>query len=89
MKNNNHDEHPIKKFAETTEMSDKFFRTCRDYEMAYRSGCKGTEVETAVKIINHTVEYLILIAKVTEYVLALATYIRLIINMVWYYNTLH
>ena len=33
----------------TTEMSDKFFRTCRDYEMAYRSGCKGIEVEIAVK----------------------------------------
>lgn len=28
--------------AVTVEMMNKFFRTCRDYEMAYRSGCKGS-----------------------------------------------
>ena len=34
----------------TDEMMNKFFRTCRDYEMAYRSGCKGKEVEATVKL---------------------------------------
>ena len=34
----------------TVEMMNKFFRTCRDYEVAYRSGCKGKEVEAAVKV---------------------------------------
>lgn len=32
-----------------TEMFDKFFRMCRDYVMAYKSGCKVIEVEAAVK----------------------------------------
>ena len=36
--------------AVTVEMMNKFFRTCRDYEMAYRSGCKGKEVEAQVKL---------------------------------------
>ena len=27
----------------------KFFRTCHDYEMAYRSGCNGKDVEITVK----------------------------------------
>ena len=31
-------------------MMSEFFRTCRDYEMAYRSGCKGKEVEVDVKL---------------------------------------
>lgn len=47
-------------------MSDKFFRTCRDYEMAYRSGCKGTQVEAAVKELKSR-RRVMLIAKVTEY----------------------
>ena len=34
----------------TDEMMNKFFKTCRDYEMAYRSGYKGKEVEAAVKL---------------------------------------
>ena len=34
----------------SVEMMNKFFRTCRDYEMAYRSGCKGKEVEATVKL---------------------------------------
>ena len=34
--------------AVTVEMN-KFFQTCRDYEMAYRSGCKG-KVEAQVKL---------------------------------------
>jgi hypothetical protein len=36
--------------AVTVEMMNKFFRTCRDYKMAYRSGCKGKEVEIQVKL---------------------------------------
>ena len=48
-------------------MSDKMFQTCRDYEMAYWSGCKGTEVKVAVKSINHIVECSVLIAKDIEY----------------------
>lgn len=33
----------------TTEMSKKFFWTSGNYETAYQSGCKVTEVEAAVK----------------------------------------
>ena len=33
----------------TTQMIKKFFRTCRDYERAYRAGGSGKEVEKAVK----------------------------------------
>lgn len=35
--------------AVSLEMMNKFFRTCRDYEMAYRSGCNGKDVERTVK----------------------------------------
>ena len=31
------------------EMMTKIFRTCRDDEMAYRSGCNGKDVEIRVK----------------------------------------
>ena len=34
----------------TNEMMNKFFKTCRDYKMAYRSGCKGRDVEETVKM---------------------------------------
>ena len=36
--------------------------------MAYRNGCKGKEVEAAVKVYNLTLEYSVLIAKITMYV---------------------
>ena len=35
--------------AVSIEMMNKFCRTCRDYEMAYRSGCNGKDVEIRVK----------------------------------------
>ena len=34
----------------SVEMMNKFFRTCHDYEMAYRSGCSGKDVEKKVKV---------------------------------------
>ena len=34
----------------TVEMMNKFFRTRRDYELAYRSGCSGKEVEDRLKL---------------------------------------
>ena len=34
----------------TTEMIKKFFRTCRDYERAYREGLQGKAVEKKVKL---------------------------------------
>ena len=34
----------------TTEMIKKFFRTCRDYECAYREGLQGKAVEEKVKL---------------------------------------
>ena len=36
----------------STDMIRKFFRTCRDYERAYREGGTGREVEQAVKTYN-------------------------------------
>ena len=35
--------------AVSIEVMNKFCRTCRDYEMAYRSGCNGKDVELKVK----------------------------------------
>ena len=35
--------------AVSVDMMNKFFRTCRDYETAYRSGCNGKDVEIRVK----------------------------------------
>ena len=35
--------------AVLVDMMNKFFRTCCDYEMAYRSGCNGKDVEITVK----------------------------------------
>lgn len=34
----------------TTDMIQKFFRTCRDYERAYREGLQGKAVEEKVKL---------------------------------------
>ena len=34
----------------TKDLMDKFFRTCRDYEKAYREGHDATNVEDAVKV---------------------------------------
>ena len=34
----------------STEMIQKFFRTCRDYEYAYREGLIGKAVEERVKV---------------------------------------
>ena len=42
--------------AGSIEMMNKFCRTCYDYEMAYRSGCNGKDVELRVNSINLTVE---------------------------------
>ena len=33
----------------TTDMIKKFFRTCREYEKAYREGLSGKDVESRVK----------------------------------------
>ena len=52
----------------------KFFRTCRDYEMAYRSGCKGKEVEATVKLyksrrrVYNTDKYSMLQKKALRYI---------------------
>ena len=34
----------------TSDMISKYFRTCRDYEQAYREGCLGKDVEVRVKV---------------------------------------
>ena len=41
---------PTSLYSVTVDMMNKFFRTCRVYEMAYRSGCSGKEVEAKVKV---------------------------------------
>ena len=44
---------PMSLDAVPVDMMNKFFRTCRGYEMAYRSGCSGKDVEIREKSTNH------------------------------------
>ena len=48
---------PLSLESVTVDMMNKFFRTCRDYEMAYRSGCTVKQVEATVirMYIQHTI----------------------------------